>query len=242
MIALHTSILNGTPYIWSEGSRVGAIKDLQTAVKAIGLDIKVLKSNAEFLTVWLPSYENIPALSSPLIGAEPDKKKKVSLKSFSVLARPLKIEEALELTSIAEGGNIFESQVIFGSSIIWTGKLLKIALNLVAQENFLPTLLQHSGRWEARWLPIPCDDSDMQLEKLSAAMPAVCRCLNNDTEKVPDTPAQIVLNMFLAKSIDAIIRSANSLANNRKKHDSLHDAWTAALTAKNAQYCKSGYR
>lgn len=239
MIALHISILNGTPYIWSEGSWVGAIKDLQTAVKAIDLDIKVLKSNAEFLTVWLPSYENIPAPSSPLIGAEPDKKKKVCLKSFSVLARPLKIEEALELTSIAEGGNIFESQVIFGSSIIWTGKLLKIALNLVAQENFLPTLLQHSGRWEARWLPIPCDDSDKQLEKLSAAMPAVCRCLNNDTEKTSDAPAQIVLNMFLAKSIDAIIRSANPLANNRKKqdsiHDSLHDAWTAALTAKNAQ-------
>ncbi|MCG2789931.1 MAG: SNF2 helicase-associated domain-containing protein, partial [Actinomycetia bacterium] len=239
MIALHISILNGTPYIWSEGSQVGAIKDLQTAVKAIDLDIKVLKSNAEFLTVWLPSYKNIPVPSSPLIGAEPDKKKKVCLKSFSVLARPLKIEEALELTSIAEGGNIFESQVIFGSSIIWTGKLLKIVLNLVAQENFLPTLLQHSGRWEVRWLPIPCDDSDKQLEKLSAAMPAVCRCLNNDTEKVPDTPAQIVLNMFLAKSIDAIIRSANPLANNRKKHDSkhdsLHDAWTAALTAENAQ-------
>ncbi|MBU4450855.1 MAG: hypothetical protein KKE35_06140 [Actinobacteria bacterium] len=95
MIALHISILNGAPYIWSEGSQVGAIKDFQIAVKAIDLDIKVLKSNAEFLTVWLPAYENIPAPSSPLIGAEPDKKKKVCLKSFSVLARPLKIEEAL---------------------------------------------------------------------------------------------------------------------------------------------------
>ncbi|MCG2790428.1 MAG: hypothetical protein L6305_01600, partial [Actinomycetia bacterium] len=69
MIALHISILNGAPYIWSEGSQVGAIKDLQTAVKAIDLDIKVLKSNAEFLTVWLPSYKNIPVPSSPLIGA-----------------------------------------------------------------------------------------------------------------------------------------------------------------------------
>ncbi|MCL4416064.1 MAG: SNF2 helicase-associated domain-containing protein [Actinobacteria bacterium] len=235
MIALHISILNGIPYIWSEGSQVGAIKDLQTAVKAIDPDIKVLKSNAEFLTVWLPSYGNIPVPSSPLIGAEPDKKKKVCLKSFSVLARPLKIEEALELTSIAEGGNIAESQVIFGSSIIWTGKLLKIALNLVAQENFLPTLLQHCGSWEARWLPIPCDATDKQLEKLSAAMPAVCRCLNNDTEKAPDVLAHIVLNMLLAKSIDAIIRSADPLKNNCKKHDSLHDAWTAALTAENAQ-------
>ena len=239
MIALHISILNGIPYLWSEANKIGTLKDLQTALKTIGLDIKVLKSNTEFLTVWLPAYENIPVPSSPLIGAEPDKKKKVFLKSFSVLARPLKIEEALELTAIAEGGNIFESGIIFGSSIIWTGKLLKIALNLAAQENFLPTLLQHDGHWEARWLPIPCDDSDKQLEKLSAAMPAVCRCLSNDTEKAPDMPAKIVLNMLLAKSIDAIIRSANPLANNRKKHDSmhdsLHDAWTAALTAENAQ-------
>ncbi|MHB8280660.1 MAG: hypothetical protein ACYDIA_23900, partial [Candidatus Humimicrobiaceae bacterium] len=64
MIALHISILNGTPYIWSEGSHIGALKDLQSAVKAIGLEIKVFKSNVEFLTVWLPSYENIPVPSS----------------------------------------------------------------------------------------------------------------------------------------------------------------------------------
>ena len=52
MIALHISILNGTPYIWSEGSQFGAIKDLQTAVKVIDLDIKVPKSR-------LKLYKNI---------------------------------------------------------------------------------------------------------------------------------------------------------------------------------------
>ena len=122
MIALHISIFNGTPYIWSEGSQVGALKDLQTAVKAIDLDIKVLKSNSEFLTVWLPSYKNIPIPSSSLIGAEPDKKEKACLKSFSVLARPLKIEEVIKLASIAEGGNIFESQVI-SSGEQWLSEL-----------------------------------------------------------------------------------------------------------------------
>lgn len=90
MIVLHISILNGTPYIWSEGSQAGAIKDLQIAVKAIDLDIKVLKSNAEFLTVWLPSYENIPVPSSPLIGAEPDKKKKSLPKVLFSLSQTFK--------------------------------------------------------------------------------------------------------------------------------------------------------
>jgi len=242
MIALHISILNGIPYIWSEGSRIGAIKDLKNAIKAIGIGIKVLKSNVKFLTAWLPSYGNIAVPSSPLIKAEPDKKKKICLTSFPVLARPLNIEELLNLTSIAEGGNILESQVIFGSSIIRTGKLLKIALGLAAQERFLPTLIQQNDYWEARWLPLPCDDIDKQLEKLSADMPAVCRCLNNDIEKAPDMPAQSVVNMFIAKSIDAIIRNANSSKNSRngdrhhqKKPDSLHDTWIIALTAQNPQ-------
>ncbi|MEI7615590.1 MAG: DEAD/DEAH box helicase, partial [Actinomycetota bacterium] len=72
------------------------------------------------------------------------------------------------------------------------------------------------------------------LEKLSSDMPAVCRCLNNDTE-APDMPAGSIVNTLLARCIDAIIRSANPMADKSKKHDSLHDVWTAALTAKNAQ-------
>jgi hypothetical protein len=238
MKALHISILNGVTYLWSEASNIGAIRDLQNAVKAIGLGIKVSKSNTEFLTAWLPSYQNEALPSTPLIKTVTGKKGKVSLKPFPVLARPLKIEELLNLTSIAEGGNVLESHVIFASTITWIAKLFKIVLDIAAQEQFLPTLVKHNGFWEARWLPVPCKENDKQLEKLSAGMPAACRCLNNDTEKAPEPPARAVLNMFVANSIDAIIRNANAPENSslhKKKPDNLHDAWTIALTAQNPQ-------
>ncbi len=238
MNSLHISIFNGVPYIWSEGSRqVGSLKDLRAAVKAIGLgvNINITKNNSEFLTAWLPAYEDLWVASSPLIRGGTENKKNVCLKPFSVFARPLNIEELLELNALAQNGNIAETHIIFGNSIIWTGDFFKTALSLVAQENFLPALLQQNGYWEARWVPMPCDEINKQLEKLAAAMPAVCRCFSNDAKKAPDLPAQTLLNLLFAKSIDAIIRSANPLKNKFKKFDNLHDAWMTALSGENAQ-------
>ncbi len=235
MIALHISFLNGTAFLWSEGSHVGELKELRSAVKAVGLSSKVLKGNTEAGIAWLPSRGEQPVPSSPLIGDEPDKRKKVRLTPFPVTTRPLTLEELLELTAIAEKGNLPGSGVIFGHSIAWAGQLLKTVLDLSEKESFLPTVIQHAGHWEGRWVPVPDQACEPHLEKLTREMPGVCRCLNSSADQPPDVPRQIVSDTLLARCLDALIRRANASPARRKGHDSLHDAWLQALVAGDAR-------
>ena len=102
-----------------------------------------MKSNTDDLVAWLPSRGEAPLPSSTLVGSEPDRRQKLLIKPFSVIARRLQIRELLMLSSIADNGNVPDSGVIFGNSINWIGQLLKVALNLVANEAFLPTITQY---------------------------------------------------------------------------------------------------
>jgi SNF2 family DNA or RNA helicase len=235
MIALHLSFLNGTFFLWSEGSRVGDIKELRTAVKAVGLSLKILKGNTEPLTAWIPSCGEEPVPSSPLIGHEPDKRKKVRLHSFFATGRPLTLEELLELTAIAENGNLPGSGVIFGHSIAWAGQLLKTAFVLLAKESFLPTVTRLSGQWEARWVPVPDQSCESRLEKLTLDMPAVCRCLKTSAGQAPDVPRSVVVDILLTNCLDALIRRSNASEAKRKDSDSIHDAWLKALVSDDAR-------
>jgi len=227
MITLHVSIAEGSLYLWSEGQDVGGIKELRQALRAIGFGIKVLKSSTRELVAWLPSSEGMPIPSSPLMGSIPQKGK-TGLSPYNITARPLGIEQALELASIARKGNIPATGVIFGSSIYWVSNLLNTALKLVAEENFLPTIFHHGSRWEARWVPIPGSEEEQKLKKLASLMPPVCRCVNNG-EKIPNMPSRLAVNTLLAKSVDGIVRGSSPAGYNKGGHDSLHDAWMYAL-------------
>ncbi len=235
MIALHVSFLNGRVFLWSEGSHIGDLKELRAAVKAVGLVCKILKGNTEGCVAWLPSRGEVAVPSSPLIGHEPDKRKKIRFHSFSIIARPLGLEELLELTAIAERGNVPGSGVIFGHSIGWAGQLLKTASVLLAKEAFLPTVVQNAGHWEGRWVPVPETSCESRLERLTLDMPAVCRCLTSSADREPEVPRQMVVDSLLTRFLDGMIRQANSTDAGRKVYDSLHDAWLQALTSDDAR-------
>ena len=235
MIALHLSLLNGTAFLWSEGCQVGDIKELRSATKAVGFSSKILKGNTQVSTVWLPSRADQPVPSSPLIGTEPDRRKKVRLHAFIAVTRPLTIAELLEISAIAGRGNVPGSGVIFGHSIAWTAGLVNTALTLLAKESFLPTLIQHAAQWEARWFPVPDESSESRLETLARNMPAVCRCLSSSTDMPPEVPVRAVVDGLLTRCLDALIRGANATTEKPKRYDSIHDAWLQALVSVDAR-------
>ena len=233
MRALHISIAAGGIYLWNEGPDADSLKELKQSCMAIEFKIKILKSNTKNFTAWLPSQKNIPIPSSPLIGRVPDNNVKSGLHPFRTIVRPLEIEEALELCSIAKNGNVADTGVIFGDSIYWIDMILKVALKLVAEERILPALFHRAREWEARWVPVVDSDGEQQIGKLSDAMPQVCRCIGSG-DRLPDMPGRLAINMLLAKSVDAIVRNSGSGGNGRASCDSLHDAWIHALTGEDA--------
>lgn len=229
MIALHISIENGVIYLWSEGEQVGARKDLRLAVKSIGFDWKILKSNTVEKFVWLPSRGGNPVPSSPLVGGKEDLRKKVKLQPHPVTARALAVEEGLALVELASDGNVPGSGVIFGNAIFWLRQAVQLAINLVAKENFLPAAVHRDVNWEARWMPVPDEETEQQLEILTSTMPAVCRCLSPQNDSAPEIPRQAIAGMLLAATTDAIIRTRPGESKRQLHHESLHDAWLHAL-------------
>lgn len=152
MRALHISIAAGGLYLWSEGTGPDSLKELKQSCRAIEFKIKILKGNTRDSIVWLPSQKNTPIPSSPLIGRMPDDNVKIRLQPFHTITRPLEIEEALELCSMARDGTIADSGVIFEDSIYWIDTVLKAALKLVAEEKILPAMFRRDREWEARWV------------------------------------------------------------------------------------------
>ncbi len=234
MIALHISIIGGSAYLWSECQHIGLARDLKQSVKAIGFKSKILKSNTEAITVWLPSSGGSALPSSPLIGDLPENTKEAVIAPVSATGKLLGVAEILELSSIARDGNIPGSGVIFGSSIFWTAKLSNIALKIVGEEKFIPSLFNRINYWEAGWTPVPGNKEEQQLDNLSSSMPAVCRCANMGGKK-PDTPRRIITDMLLARLVNGIVRESNDENGDHRDHESLHDAWISALSGKSGK-------
>ena len=228
--ALHVSILNGEAFLWSEGSRLGALDELRRAVKSIGLGIKILKGNTQDRFVWLPARGNKPIPSTPLLGEEPDRRRKIKIAPFPVRARLLTSEELFELIALAGRGNLPGSGVIFGQSVFWLGSLLELVFELAATESFLPAVAGHEGRWEARWIPVPTDPAEIRLSKIKETMPASCRGLNDSDQAAPDIPARAAAEALAARSLDFLVRNSGAPARKAKAAHSVHDAWLDALS------------
>ncbi len=232
MITLHISVYKGSLYLWSEGQSYGLAKELRQASKSIGLGLEVKKNSTSQCTAWLPSCAGIPLPSSSLMGIMP-KENDIRLSPFTVTAKPLDIEQALELAAIAKNGNIPATGVIFGSSVFWVSHILNTALKLVAEEKFLPAILDHSSCFEARWMPVTGIFQEQELKKLSDIMPPVCRCIHHK-ENPPDMPRHIVINSLLSKAVDTLIRGSICPVDKKSSPESLHDAWVFALASKEA--------
>jgi len=115
MIALHISLFGGAPLLWSEGKKIGMLKELQLAMDGIGM-ISLRSNTTKEFCVWLPSRDKRPVPSSPLVGAMPDLDGGESLKAFPITALRLNSTSLFELSRLSEKGNIPGSGVIFGSS------------------------------------------------------------------------------------------------------------------------------
>jgi len=237
MIALHVSVLDGTPMLWSEGNTPGNLVELRLALHGIGISFTFSKNTTEELVAWLPCRGKEPLLSSSLIGDEPDKRRKESLQPFLITALRLDLNSLQELLLLSKKGNIPGSGVIFGNSIIWVRQVVSSALNLVSSQLFLPSIMLHNSVREARWVPFPDTEASIVLGKLAESMPPVCRSLSRTDTLPPEEARSSVLKKLLSSIVDIIVRcfyEKNSLLSGTQS-ESIHEAWLQALLSTQPQ-------
>ncbi len=235
MIALHISIFDGAPVLWSEGKKIGMLKELRLAMDGIGM-ISLRSNTTKEFCVWLPCRGEKPVPSSPLIGTMPDIDGEENLKAFPITALRLSSTSLFELSQLSERGNIPGSGVIFGNSILWTRQVRKIALNIIRSESLLPSIVKNETCWEALWQPLPDTSTSIALEKLAATMPAVCRSLCRINTQKPEVPKGVVLRRLLSFIVNTLVRPFEKAGTPKiTEFESIHDAWLHALRESDAR-------
>jgi len=231
MIALHCSVLDGQPVLWSEGAVPGDIRELRRALKAIGMTNSIRKPMLRELLAWLPhrGEERVP--SSPLLGDEPDKRLKPSLKPLPITALPLDLSLCFAFFACVREGSIPGSGVLFGPSVLWNMQLFETAAHLVSTECYLPSLVRGRSQWEGRWVPYPDHAVTSRLDTLSATMPPVCRAVSEARKRPPGASGTELQAELLQALVDGLVRFPFAPASRKAATPlTIHDAWMQSLS------------
>ncbi|MHB8067346.1 MAG: DEAD/DEAH box helicase [Desulfobaccales bacterium] len=133
--------------------------------------------------------------------------------------------------------------VIIGKDLAFWTAAMRFAGSLTARQRFLPALTEIQGTYYARWEPVLSGADGNTAARLASLMPRVCRALTLDAPSPPVRPAAQVLEDFLGRLVDQLVRfpgptdpDPNKIRRGRParktaRFDSLHDQWLHALQA-----------
>ncbi|MEW6235340.1 MAG: hypothetical protein AB1656_08140 [Candidatus Omnitrophota bacterium] len=192
---------------------------------------------------WLPTYEDKPAASSPLIDEGPSKKTGMAWRFWQVTALELTLENTVRLLCRCIGKELLSPGILIGSDLAFWAAALRFAGSLVARQQYLPDLIQYRETYCSAWKPVIQSDDRETLSKLARAMPAVCRAYSLDGNQEPSGHPLPLLTGFIEILVDYLARSGGSeklapapekkSAKTRKtSFDSLHDQWIYALRSR----------
>jgi len=231
MIILHGAFHDDRLLVWAEPSAGKAA--LVTAVAKIGTQPSLTRRDVHEAVAWLPTREGRPAPSVAMAGGAAIPDEECYLAPHVVEVLPLDAQKAIDLLAACAGKRIVAPGVLIGEDLAYWIAAMHFGAGLALRGQFLPSLTHETGRWAARWMPVPTGADATRLDALAKAMPPCARSLTWETgDQEPDTPAQAVLLAFAGVILDALVRTAS--APRPLTSDSLHDRWQAALTSPDA--------
>jgi len=273
MIILHAAFLEGKFFLWGERPEVpetlaakkpriksnlrrnpanliplrydAGIEKLSSVLKEIGFDFKPIKKFIRSMTIWLPTVDDQPVSSSPLIGEPPESAKKANLVPWKMTGLQLPLEKAVEFLCRSIGKQILGPGIIVGKDLTFWAAALRFAGALVTKGQFLPDITEIHGTYLAHWRPIFSGFDDERLSKLGKSMPAVARALSAKDASPPTASPISLLSSFISLMVDHFVRLASRedflytpVAQRRylKKKGacfSAHDHWLNALRSPN---------
>jgi len=180
----------------------------------VGLSSSLIGESATsaVLPVFLPSTRKAPLASPDLILEERGKGAgKTALIAWEIDTLALDPAEALDFLISLQTES--PHHVAFGSSLRFWAEAAKLSLELMARERFIPALIhdQHDGHNQLRafWEAVIDEADSERVQRLSEAMPPVCRAVSLPEGKRPLPPAALTMD-FLHRTVDAFIRRSLS--------------------------------
>ena len=236
MIILHATFLEGEFLLWGETPgepatsvvrkprnknhlRAGpanpsplrydaGVEKLSSVLKEIGFDFKVIKKSTRLMVAWLPTLDNQPVPSSPLIGEFQESVRKATLVPWKVTGLRLPLEKAIEFLCRSTGKQILGPGIIVGKDLSFWAAALRFAAAFVTRGQFLPDISEIHGISLAHWRPIFSGFDSERLSKLGKSMPAVARALSLKDASPPTTSPISLLSGFISLMVDHLVRLA----------------------------------
>ena len=260
IIILHGGILEGDFFLWGETPKT---LDAQTALKPgrkresgpaasdpqplcydagteklsilfkeAGFSFK--KKSFESLIVWLPTVENAPVPSNPMIGEGPGSTATAPLAPWRVTVLRLPADKAIEFLSHCTDKQTLGQGIVVGKDLSFFATAMRFAASLVTRGQFLPDMIERNGAYSACWKPVFSGADRERLVRFGKSMPAVARALSIETDAPPAISSQSLMTEFLSRMVDRFVRldrpPMQSVAQN-----SLHDQWLRALVSSNGE-------
>ena len=132
---------------------------------------------SETAVTWLPTHQNRPLASSPLISESSASLKPVAISPWQVTTLALSPSAEVELLCACVNQEVLAPGVIIGKDLRFWATALRFAGSLAARQRFLPGLTEIRGTYYARWEPVVSGNDSGVATRLAAIMPQVCRAL-----------------------------------------------------------------
>ncbi len=159
--------------------------------------------------VQLPSTSGSPQASPSLLRDSEEGRgtRKLKLASWRVTALLVQPVNTLGLLIGLPPEDDTTPGVKIGADLRFWSQAFRFALELLAHQRYMPTLLKKHNHYLAVWQPQLNDPADKaRLDKLVQAMPAVCRAVSRAKEKSGPPAARALLHNFLSIVVDAFTR------------------------------------
>ena len=124
--------------------------------------------------------------------------------------------------------------VKIGADLCFWARAMRLVMEMLAGQRYIPALVQQDGRYLAIWQPLWDSPADRaRLEQLAQGMPPICRAIASSRKGKRQPPApRALLENCISLVLDAFVRGQATYGRPRvTSPTSAAEAWLAALVA-----------
>ena len=194
-------------------------------------DVLLRRTTKDFhAIVQLPSAPDRPQPSSAFLLDEELKREKLKLAAWKVDALFIAPRDVLNLLASLPPEEDTTPGIKVSSDVRYWQRVGQLALEILAQQRFMPALQEEGIRYVALWQPQWNTADRARLDRLAQIMPAICRALGRDARSEVVNPG-LLLDNFMTITIDAFAREHADFGKpiGVEKEAPIAEAWLAAL-------------
>jgi SNF2 family DNA or RNA helicase len=181
------------------------------------------------IAVRLPSVGDAPQPSRPFI-YESAATGAPTLRPWAVATLALSPNDAYAALAGLPIGDDDTPGVELGDDLRFWAVAARFALELLAGQRFVPTLVKEGDKTLARWRPvIETPDDITRRDRLAGAMPPLCRA-HARTLDTPTLGPRTLLNDFLNTIVDTVARYKATWGKQPRTRDPALQSWLRALS------------